>query len=129
MAGDPGGEQAGGQAEEGHQADDGKTTAWLLDRLLRKSFLIFRRILRGGGGAIDREDAVATPAVLLGDNFFGLIDHGVVNLLQDFQGNVAAALAVGAALVGGDGACSQSAHALSLANCLAAGTARLSPLP
>src|SRR5438132_6085407 len=129
MAGDPSGEQAGGQTEEGHQADDGKTTSPLLDRLLRESFLIFRSVLRGGGRAIDSQDAVATPAVVLGDNFFGVIDHGVVNLLQDFQGDVAAALAVGTALVGRDRACSQSANALRLANGFAAGTARLSHLP
>ena len=104
IAGSPGRDHACGQAEQGDQAHDREATAWFLDRLLGESVLIFWGILQGNRRAIDGEDAVATPSVLLGHALFGFIDHTLVNLPEDLDRNVAAALAVGTGFIRGNGA-------------------------
>lgn len=129
VAGRPGRDHACCQAEQGDQAHDRKATAWLLDRLLRESFLIFWCILQGERRTIDGQDAVATPSVLLGHDLFGFLDHALVNLLEDLHRNVTAALAVGTGFIRGNGASVESTGALGLADGFAAGAADLGHLP
>jgi hypothetical protein len=54
--------------------------------LLREGFLVFGSIGSHDRSAIDDQDRVATPEVLLSESLVGLSDKSVVNLLKPLKG-------------------------------------------
>jgi len=68
----PSREHPGRQTEQGNQTDNRETAAGLLHRLLRKGFLVGRRIGRGNRGAVEGQHLMSAPEVLLGYAFPGL---------------------------------------------------------
>ena len=81
VAGGPAHQHSGSQAQESDEANDRETAAGLLHRLLGIDFLIFGSIRGCHRGAIDDQDAFATPEVARSDNPFSFNDHRIMDLL------------------------------------------------
>jgi len=122
-------DHAGGQTHQRHDAEDGKSTAWGLHGLLGETFLIGARIGSRHGGAIDDVHPAALPEVSLAQRAFGLPDDATVNLIQTFQRQGAAGLAVRTGRIRWNWLALGQAQGLGLANGLSAGSARLGDLP
>jgi len=100
-----------------------------LSGLLRVYFLIFWSIGQSGGGAVNHADGMPTPEIALRQAFFGFLAKVSINVIEPFQGEIAASLTVGAGGVRRDPAALELAQALGLADGFAAGSPRLSHLP
>lgn len=72
---------------------------------------------------------MTAPKIALGHAFFGLLTESSLNVIEPFQGEMAAGLAIGAGGVRGDAAALELAEALGLTDGFAAGSAGLGDLP
>src|SRR5438034_7518652 len=129
VRGGPSSEQAGGQAQEGKEAQDGKTTARFLCGLLRIGLLIGRSICGRDRAAIDGESAVATPKIFGRDGGVGVPDQGLMDFLQALQRQNASGLAIGAVFIGWETVAFGAAESLGLADGFAARGPSLTDLP
>jgi hypothetical protein len=97
--------------------------------LLGKGGLVFGGVGGSEGAAIDEVDPQAAPEVFGGHCGLGFGEEGLVDVIQPFQGELVAGLAVGTGLVGGQGSLLDLAEVARLVDGLAAGGARLGDLP
>jgi len=129
MAGGPAYQHAGGQAQQGHDPDNGETAARFLDGLLGIGFLIFGGIGRSDGRAVSGKHSFTAPEVPSANDALSLRNDGFMNFLQTVQGQGGTGLTVRAGSIRGSRSAVALAQGLGLADGLAAGGAGLRHLP